>query len=70
MARERRAVPGEQPRTLALGHPRLQPREDTADAVGGLTGRPLEGRDLVDLVDHPQPVGGVDQEVGRVLDEP
>ena len=34
-----------------------------------LARRPLERGQLLDLVDDPQPVGGVDQHVGGVLDE-
>ena len=68
VAGERRAVPVEQADRLALGHPRPQAEQQPADAVRGLAGGVLERGELLDLVDHPQAVGGVDQQVGGVLD--
>ena len=61
----------QQPDRLGLGHPGLEAREQRGgrrrdvwhDGV-------LERGQLVDVVDHPQPVGRVDQELVRVLDEP
>ena len=55
VARQRGAAPGQQPRAVALGHAGLQAGEHTAHAVRGLARGPLEGGELVDLVDHPQP---------------
>ena len=73
MAGERRAVPAEEPDGLALGHAvgddPAQAGEETAHPVGRLAGRPLEVRQLLDLVDDPQAVAGVDEQVAGVLDE-
>ena len=66
VARQRHAVPAQQPDGLCLGHPGLEAREQPADAVGRLARRVLEHGDLVHVVDHPQAVGGVDQEPVRV----
>ena len=54
---------------LALGHPRSEPEQQPADAVRRLAGRVFERRQLLDLVRDAQAVAGVDQQVGRVLDE-
>ena len=69
MARQRRAVPVEQPDRLALGHPRPEAEQQPAHAVRRLAGRVFERGELVDLVDDAQAVGGVDEQVGRVLDQ-
>ncbi len=52
----------------SFAHPRPQPEEQPADAVRGLARGVFEGRELLDLVDHAQAVGGVDQQVAGVLD--
>ena len=67
VAREGRAVPAEQASRLPFGHPRLEPVQDVAYAAGRLARRPLERRQLLDLVDDAQPVAGVDEQVVGVL---
>ncbi len=57
----------EQARRLPLGHPGPEAGEHAAHTRRRLAGGPLERRQLLDLVDDPEPVGGVDQQVGRVL---
>jgi hypothetical protein len=42
--------------------------EQVPNALRGLAAGPLEGGQLVDLVDDPQPIGGIDQQTGGVLD--
>ena len=69
MAGQRHAVPVEQPDGLALGHPGPKPEQQPADAVRRLTGRVLEGRQLLDLALDAESVAGMDEEVGGVLDE-
>ena len=56
-------------RSLVLGHARPQAAEEALDALRGLAGGPLEGGQLLDLVDGPQPAGRVDEEVVGVLHE-
>ena len=68
MARQGRAVPLEQPGRLPLGHARLQSGERRCARPRGLACRPLERRQLLDLVDDAQSVAGVDEQVGGVLD--
>ena len=69
MTRERRAVPFEEARAVALGHARPQPGQDAAHGRGRLAGRPFERGELLHLVHHAQAVRRIDEEVGRVLDE-
>ena len=58
-----RAVPAQQPDRLLLGHARPQTEQQPPDAVRCLAGGVLERRDLLDLVDGPQAVGRVDEDV-------
>ena len=67
--RQRRPVPAEQRDRLAFGEPGSQVRQQVPDAARRDARRGLEGRQLVDLVDRAQAVGGADEEVGGVLDE-
>jgi hypothetical protein len=46
--------------------PGSRPEQQPTHAVGGVAGGVLERRQLLDLVDHAQAVGGADQQVGRV----
>ena len=69
VARQRRAVPAEQPDRLApRSSPGRRPAEQPADAVGRLARGVLERGELVHVVDDPQAVGRVDEQVVRVLD--
>ncbi len=68
VAGERGAVPAEQRDRLALGHARTQAAQHVAHPAGRARRRVLEDGELVDVVDDAQAIGGVDEEVGRVLD--
>jgi hypothetical protein len=68
MARQRHAVPSQQPHGLLLGHARLQPEQQLPHALGGVAGGVLEQGELLRLVDDPEAVGGADEQVGGVLD--
>jgi len=52
-----------------LGHARLEPGDHVAHAPRRAAGGPLERGQLIDLVDHPQPIGRIDEKIGGVLDE-
>ena len=62
VARQRHPVPAEQADGLALAHPGRESDEQVPDAVRGLARGVLERGELVDLVDHAQAVGGVDEQ--------
>ena len=68
VAGQRPAVPTEQRHRLALAHARPDPAEERAHALRGVAACPLEGGELLDLVDDAHSIGRIDEEVGRVLD--
>src|SRR2546421_628380 len=68
MARERSAVPLEEPDGFMLGEPRTQSEHEVPDTLRGLAGGPLEVRELVHLARDTQTVAGVDEQARRVLD--
>jgi hypothetical protein len=53
-----------------LGHPGAQPQQQSSDALRRLARGVLERGELLRLVGRAQALGGVDQQVGRVLDQP
>ena len=69
VARQRRPIPAEEPDRLGLAQTRPQAGEQSTHAVGGLAGGVLEGGQLVDVVDDPEAVGRVDEQVVGVLDQ-
>src|SRR3954468_13919015 len=69
VARQRTAVPVEEANGLAFGHPGPDALDHPPDPARRLRRCPLEDRELVDVVDHPQAVRGVDEEIRGVLDE-
>ena len=66
MARQRHAVPLEQPNRLRLGQARAQPEQQVTHALRRLAGRVLERGELLHLVDDAEAVARVDQEAGGV----
>ena len=70
MTGQRRAVPAEQGDRVALAHPGLQPADQPQDAGRRRAGRRLHGRERVDVVDDPQAVARVDEQVRRVVHRP
>ena len=70
VAGQRHPVPVEQAHCLALGHPRSHPCEHVPDTAGRLARGVFERSQLLDLVRGAQAPAGVDQQVGRVLDQP
>ena len=70
MARQRGSVPAQSGHGIALGDPRSQGRDEPVDARRGGARRRLEGRQLVRVVDDAQPIGGIDEQVARILDPP
>jgi hypothetical protein len=67
MAGQWRAVPPQQLHAVPLGHPGPHAGQHVAHAGRRLARGPLERRQLLDLVDHPEPVGWIDEQVVRVL---
>src|SRR5437773_551644 len=68
MAGERRPVPAQQPDRLLLDQAGLEVEQQVAHARRGLAGGELEGSQLLDLIDDPEALGRVHQEVGGVYD--
>ncbi|WP_292542272.1 hypothetical protein, partial [Mesorhizobium sp.] len=64
----RQAVDTHQPRRLQLRHAGFDALEYVAQALRGKGRGEFEGCELIGLVDRPQAVSRVDQEIGRVLD--
>ena len=71
VARQRGAVPAEKRDRIALAHARDAGRGAAARTPFEVVARRrLERGELVGLVDDAQPIGGVDEQVAGVLDEP
>ena len=67
VAGQRGTVPGQELRRLPLGHAGPEASEHGTDRARRLARGPLERGQLLDLVEHAQPVVGIDEQIGGVL---